>query len=90
MRPGVRRDVAKAKNDDLVDEIEVIRNRLAGTVDELLDRANPKNIAKRRLEDVKAHFVDEQGSPRLENIIPIATGAVGLIAVIVLIRRLAK
>ena len=80
--------MAKAKNDDLVDEIEVIRTRLAGTVDDLIDRANPKNIVKRRLDDTKAHFVDAQGSPRLENIIPVAAGVVGLIGVLYVIRRL--
>ncbi|MGZ8690620.1 MAG: DUF3618 domain-containing protein, partial [Aeromicrobium sp.] len=30
----------------MVDEIEQIRLRLAGTVDELVDRTNPKNIAR--------------------------------------------
>lgn len=80
--------MAKAKNDDLVDEIEVIRTRLAGTVDDLIDRANPKHILARRIDDTKAHFIDEQGSPRLENIIPVAAGIVGLIGVLYAIRRL--
>ncbi len=82
--------MAKAKNDELVDEIEQIRNRLAGTVDQLLDRTNPKNIVHRRLDDTKAHFVDETGSPRLENIIPVVLGAVGVIGAIVVIRRLVR
>lgn len=82
--------MAKAKNDDLVEEIEVIRNRLAGTVDELIDRTNPRNMVKRRLEDTKAHFIDEHGSPRLENIIPVAAGVVGLFSVLYVIRRLVR
>ena len=82
--------MAKAKNDDLVDEIERARNRLAGTVDQLLDRTNPKNIVRRRLEDTKAHFVDETGSARLENIIPVVLGAVGVVGAIVVIRRLVR
>lgn len=82
--------MAKAKNDDLVDEIEHIRNRLAGTVDQLIDRTNPKNIVRRRLDDTKAHFVDETGSARLENIIPVVLGAVGIVGALVVIRKLVR
>ena len=52
--------MAKAKSDDLVDEIDVIRERLAQNIDALVDRTNPKNIARRGLADVKARFVDEK------------------------------
>ena len=82
--------MAKAKPDDLVDEIEQIRSRLAGTVDELIERTNPKNIMRRRIEDTKAHFVDETGSPRLENIIPVAAGAVAVIGALIVIRRIVR
>ena len=82
--------MATAKSDDLVDEIEQIRSRLAGTVDELIDRTNPKNIVRRRIEDTKAHFVDEGGSPRLENIIPVVAGAFALLGAIIVIRRLVR
>lgn len=82
--------MAKAKSDDLVDEIENIRLRLAGTVDELIDRTNPKNILRRRLEDTMAHFVDEDGSPRLENIIPVVAGAVAIIGALIVIRRIVR
>ena len=60
--------MAKPQPDDLVEEIEHIRNRLAGTVDELLDRTSPKKVFHRKTAALKAHFVDEHGSPRLENI----------------------
>lgn len=82
--------MAKAESDDLVDEIEQIRLRLAGTVDELIDRTNPKNIVRRRIEDAKAHFVDEGGSPRLENIIPVVAGTFALLGAIIVIRRIAR
>jgi hypothetical protein len=82
--------VAKAKSDELVDEIDVIRERLAETVDTLIDRSSPKNIARRRFEDVKAKFVDETGSPRLETILPIVGGAVAVIAGIIVVRRLLR
>ncbi|WP_456698349.1 DUF3618 domain-containing protein [Aeromicrobium sp. P5_D10] len=80
--------MSKVKPDDLVDEIEEIRDRLADTVDALIDRSNPKNIARRGLERVKARFVDETGSPRLENIAPIVGGALAVVAGIVVIRKL--
>lgn len=82
--------MAKAKPDDLVDEIEQIRSRLAGTVDELIDRTNPKNIVRHRIEAAKAHFIDEGGSPRLENIIPVVAGAFALLGAIIVIRRLVR
>jgi hypothetical protein len=82
--------VANAKPDDLVDEIDEIRDRLADTVDALIDRSNPKNIARRSLADVKARFVDETGSPRLETIGPLVGGAIVVIAGIVVIRRLLR
>lgn len=82
--------MATAKSNDLVDEIEQIRSRLAGTVDELIDRTNPKNIVRRRIEDTKAHFVDEGGSPRLENIIPVVAGAFALLGAIIVIRRIVR
>jgi hypothetical protein len=80
--------VSKVKPDDLVDEIEQIRERLASTVDQLIDRSNPKNIARRQFESVKARFVDETGSPRLENIAPVVGGIVAVVAGIVVVRKL--
>ena len=80
--------MAKAKPDDLVDEIDEIRDRLADTVDALIDRTNPKNVARRSLADLKAHFVDETGSPKLGTILPVVGGTALAIAGIVAIRRL--
>ena len=79
--------MANAKPDDLVDEIDVIRDRLADTVDALIDRSNPKNVARRSLADLKARFVDETGSPRLETIAPLVGGALVVVAGIVVLRR---
>lgn len=80
--------MANAKPDDLVGEIDEIRDRLADTVDALIDRSNPKNVAKRSLADVKARFVDETGSPRMETILPLVGGVVAVIAGIVVVRKL--
>jgi len=82
--------VAQAKPDELVDEIDQIRDRLADTVDTLIDRTNPKNVARRSLADLKARFVDETGSPRLETILPLVGGAIAVVAGIVVIRRLLR
>lgn len=82
--------MAKSQSDDLVDEIEQIRNRLAGTVDELLDRTSPKKVFRRKVDAIKAHFFDEQGSPRLENIVPVAVGTVAVVGLLIVIRRVVR
>jgi hypothetical protein len=82
--------VANAKPDELVDDIDVIRERLAETVDALIDRTNPKNVARRSFADVKARFVDETGSPRLETILPLVGGVVAVVAGIIVVRRLLR
>lgn len=71
-------------------EIEATRERLAGTIDQLLYRASPKTIVLRRTDSVKAQFVDAAGNPRTNNIIKAAGAVVGLVAVILVIRRLTK
>jgi hypothetical protein len=89
MRP-ILAYVSKTDTDALVEEIEQIRVRLAGTVDELVERAHPRTIALRALDQAKARFVDETGSPRMENILPVVGGAVAVVAGLVLIRRLTR
>ena len=39
-------------------EIEETRDRLAGTIDQLVYRANPKTIVGREVSSIKAYFVD--------------------------------
>lgn len=82
--------MANAKPDELVDEIDQIRDRLADTVDALIDRTNPKNVARRGLASFKGRFVDETGSPKLDAIIPVVGGAVAVIVGIVVVRRLLR
>jgi hypothetical protein len=79
-----------AQPDELVDEIEQIRERLADTVDALIDRTSPRNIARRGLYSLRSRFVDETGSPRLETIIPLVGGTVAVVVGIVVIRRLIR
>ncbi len=76
-------------NDQISAEIAVTRNRLAGTIDTLVYRVQPKTIASRQFSSTKALFVDPDGSPNRDNISKAAAVAVGVVAVIVVIRKLA-
>ena len=76
--------------DELVDDIEVVRERLAFTIDQIADRANPKNIAQRKFDEIKARFINPDGSPKMDAILPIAGAAAGAIVLIVAIRYLVR
>jgi hypothetical protein len=75
----------------LESEIEATRDRLAGTIDQLVYRANPKTIVSREVNSIKAYFVDPlTGSPRTDNILKVAGGVVGVVALFVLIRKVVR
>lgn len=76
-------------NDQIASDIAVTRNRLAGTIDTIVYRVQPKTIASRQVESTKALFVNANGSPNRDNINKAAAIAAGVVAVIVLIRKLA-
>ncbi len=76
--------------DEIVDEIEQIRDRLSDTIDELVDRVKPANIMQRQVDRVKAHFVDPETGPRYENIVPVVTKTAGVLVGIIVLRRLLK
>jgi hypothetical protein len=79
------------KPSDIEREIEETRDRLAVTIDQLLYRSSPKTIASREVANVKAHFVDvETGQPRTDNILKVVGGVVGVVAAVVVIRKLVK
>ena len=76
---------------DIEREIEETRERLAGTIDQLLYRSSPKTIVSREIAQVKAHYVDAQtGQPRTDNILKAAGAVVGVIAVFVIIRKIVR
>ena len=76
---------------DIEREIEEARERLAGTIDQLLYRSSPKTIVRREIAQVKAHYVDaETGQPRTDNILKTAGAVVGVIAVFVVIRKVVR
>jgi hypothetical protein len=69
-------------------DIAATRERLASTVDELVDRANPKNVALRQVEQAKSQVFDEQGQLRTQKIVAVAGAVVGVVGVLLVIRRL--
>jgi Protein of unknown function (DUF3618) len=75
---------------ELEDEIETTRDRLADTLDELLFRIKPKTVVQRQVEEVKAHFVDSQGKVRTEKVAAVAGAAVGVVAFFAVVRKLSK
>lgn len=88
---GSTRDEGKAVSrtpEEIEAEIEQARANLAVTLDELVDRVKPANVARRTSEKVRAQFVDsETGAPRMDRIGPIAGGVVGLVVLVVLVKR---
>ncbi|WP_068398469.1 DUF3618 domain-containing protein [Kribbia dieselivorans] len=88
--------------DQLQAEIEASRTRLAGTIDELSQRATPKAIMDRQKASAKAAFVeratstkaqvnafltDERGEYRQDRIIQLAAAGVGLLVIGLAVRR---
>ncbi|MDI3407970.1 DUF3618 domain-containing protein [Streptomyces cavernicola] len=59
--------------------------RVASTMDQTLGRAYVS--ANRAVSDVKAQFVDAEGAPRMERIVPAALAVVGVVGLIALARR---
>ncbi len=80
-----------AKSPDSIEgEIEQTRERLASTIDQLVYRASPKTIARREVAGLKATFVDAHGNPRTDNILKAAGAVVGLVALVVVLRKVTK
>ncbi|HEX6517608.1 MAG TPA: DUF3618 domain-containing protein [Nocardioidaceae bacterium] len=68
-------------------DMEATRERLAGTIDQLVYRASPKTIARREVATLKGHFVDAQGRVRTENVVKVAGVVLGFVAVVVVVRK---
>lgn len=76
--------------DSLERDIEVTRERLADTIDQLVYRASPKTIARREVNAVKAFYVAPDGSPRTDNILKTAGVVAGVVAVFVALRTIVR
>lgn len=73
--------------DQITAEIAETRERLAATIDNLVDRAAPKTILSRQLESIKSRFVKPDGSPDVQMIGKVAGGVVGFVVLVVAIRK---
>ncbi|MFI5728985.1 DUF3618 domain-containing protein [Kribbella sp. NPDC051587] len=69
-------------------DIAATRARLASTVDELVDRAHPKNVARRQVEQARSQVFDETGQLRTQKLVAVAGAVAGVVAVLLVIRRL--
>jgi uncharacterized protein DUF3618 len=82
--------VAEERTESLEREIEETRERLAATIDQLVDRTSPKNVVRREIAAAKAVFVDAEGNPRTENILKVVGGVAGFVGLLVVIRRVTR
>jgi Protein of unknown function (DUF3618) len=72
-------------------EMEVTRERLADTIDQLVYRASPKTIVRREVTSIKGYFVDLQtGQPRTTNILKVIGGVVGVVVLFGVVRAVAR
>ncbi len=74
--------------DEISAEIAVTRNRLAGTIDQLVYRAKPKTIVARQMNTLKASFYTPDGALDRAKVGKVAGVAAGVVAVIVTIRMI--
>lgn len=74
--------------DEISAEIAEVRNRLAGTIDQLTYRAKPKTVMQNRVDTLMASFRQPDGSLRKDKVATVAGAAVGVVAALVAIRKL--
>ncbi|CAN5888363.1 hypothetical protein BH20ACT6_BH20ACT6_09180 [soil metagenome] len=87
MAAGANPPTGEQTPEQIVRDIEGTREQLAQTVDALVDRTSPKNVAARTLASVKAAFFAPDGSPRLDQFAKAGGAVVGVVAVVVVLRR---
>ena len=73
--------------DEIAAEIAETRNRLAGTIDQLVYRVQPKTIVERQVRSIKASFRNPDGSLRKDKVLKAAGIAVGVVAAVVVLRK---
>ncbi len=72
-------------------QMEATRERLAGTIDQLVYRTSPKTIVRREITSIKGYFVDlRTGQPRTTNILKVVGGVVGTVVLIAVVRKVAS
>ena len=72
-------------------ELDATRERLAGTIDQLVYRTSPKTIVRREITSIKSYFVDlETGQPRTTNILKVVGGVFGVVVLFATVRKVAS
>jgi hypothetical protein len=79
--------VGEKNLNEIEQEIEQTRERLAATIDQLAYRTHPKTLATRQVNSVRNFFIDADGQPRQDNIIKVVGGVVGVVVALKLIRK---
>ncbi len=74
--------------DEIAAEIAETRNRLAGTIDQLAHRVQPKTIVERQVNSTLASFRRPDGSVNAGKVLKVVGVAVGVLATIVAIRKI--
>lgn len=82
------RATAPRSTEQIEADIAATRARLAATVDELVDKAHPKNVARRQVESARAQVFDADGRLRTQKLIAVGGAAVGVIGFLLLLRKL--
>jgi hypothetical protein len=77
-KPGVKDGPAPRSAAQIEADLDVVRARLAGRINDLEDYVAPKNIAKRGVDSAKRVFVDEYGGVKPDRVL-MAVGAVVLL-----------
>ncbi len=72
-------------------ELDATRERLAGTIDQLVYRTSPKTIVRREITSIKGYFVDlETGQPRTTNVLKVVGSIVGVVVLFAAVRKVAS
>lgn len=79
--PASPQDAEGRSAADIEADLAATRERLAGTIDALVDRVNPKNVARRGLADLRSKVTTAEGGVRPE----VVAGAVGVVTVVALL-----
>ena len=75
--------------DQIAADLAETRNRLAGTIDQLVYRTKPKTIISRKIESIKSSFYDDKGSLDQQKVIKVVGIGIGVVAAIIAIRKIA-
>jgi Protein of unknown function (DUF3618) len=72
-------------------EIEETRERLAGTIDQLIYRSSPKTMAQRQVAAIRSTYVHPStGQPNMANIVKTVSVVVGVVGLMAALRRLTR